>query len=410
MDLAALVHHAARRGASDLHIEAGLPLALRVRGSLRTEGRPLAPSITAALADELLDAAGRRSLAERGSVDVAAHLAGRRCRINVLRTSRGTGLAVRLLSDDLVTLDKLNLHPQLKRLTAREHGLIIVSGPTGSGKTSTQAAMLQEINLSRAAHIVTIEQPIEYDLAPMRAYIRQREVGRDTPSFGQALLDALREDPDVLMVGEMRDRETMRLTLDACETGHLVLATLHSATCGEALQRIVAAFPAEEQAQVCAQLADVLVAVVCQRLTWHGTHELQVPELEILMGTGPVAANVRQGQFFKLQTVLTTGAKDGQWTRERYRRWLEGRTDFHRPETSAPVVDRRDELADAAPPGPLPVDEGPAVATPPRPPPAPTADDAGDRPEGSDVIVIDPDPGSLADILGELEQDEPPGS
>src|SRR5205085_8556949 len=133
------------------------------------------------------------------------------------------------------------------KLVAPTHGLILVSGPTGSGKSSTLAALIQEINLTETRHIVTIESPIEYTFRPRHAFIRQREVGRDTPSFEQALLDALREDPDVLMVGEMRDPQTMRLTLSAAETGHLVMATVHSATCTEALQRVVGAFPAEIQ-------------------------------------------------------------------------------------------------------------------------------------------------------------------
>src|SRR5262249_39203600 len=159
-------------------------------------------------------------------------------------------------------VERLNLHPDLRKLVTHTHGLILVSGPTGSGKSSTLAALIQEINLNEARHIVTIEAPIEYTFRPRRAYIRQREVGRDTPSFEQALLDALREDPDVLMVGEMREPETMRLTLNASETGHLVLATVHSATCAEALQRVVAAFPAEIQSGVAAMLADCLLAVI----------------------------------------------------------------------------------------------------------------------------------------------------
>src|SRR5207342_562535 len=160
---------------------------------------------------------------------------------------------------------KLNLHPDLRRHISHHNGLIIVSGATGSGKSSTMAALIQEINLGEARHIVTIESPIEYSFRPRASYIRQREVGRDTPSFEQGLLDALREDPDVLMVGEMREPETMRLTLNASETGHLVLATVHSSTCAEALQRLVGAFPAEIQNNVAAQLADCLVGVIAQR-------------------------------------------------------------------------------------------------------------------------------------------------
>src|SRR5947209_12352443 len=164
------------------------------------------------------------------------------------------------------TVKNLDLHPDLKKFLAPTTGLVLVSGPTGSVKSSTVAALLEEINLTEPRHIITIESPIEYMFRPRKSYIRQREVGRDTPSFDQALLDALREDPDVLMVGEMRDPETMRLTLSASETGHLVMATVHSSTCAEALQRVVSAFPAEIQASVAGQLADCLLAVISQRL------------------------------------------------------------------------------------------------------------------------------------------------
>src|SRR6202022_264810 len=170
-----------------------------------------------------------------------------------------------LLSSVQPTLRSLNLHPELERLVRPTHGLVLVSGPTGSGKSSTLAALIQEINVREARHVITLESPIEYELVPRRAFIRQREVGRDTPSFERGLLDALREDPDVLMVGEMRDPETMRLTLNAAETGHLVLATVHSATVAEALQRVVNAFPAEVQNAIAAQLADCLLGVVAQR-------------------------------------------------------------------------------------------------------------------------------------------------
>jgi twitching motility protein PilT len=203
---------------------------------------------------------------ERRSFDMSKTIQGVRCRINVLQSSRGVGFAIRLLASFQATLEKLNLHPDLRKLITPTNGLILVSGPTGSGKSSTMAALIQEINLSETRHIVTIESPIEYVFRPRKSYIRQREVGRDTPSFEQALLDALREDPDVLMVGEMREPETMRLTLSASETGHLVMATVHSSTCAEALQRVVSAFPAEIQSAVSAQLADCLLAVISQRL------------------------------------------------------------------------------------------------------------------------------------------------
>ena len=264
---------------------------------------------------------------------------GVRCRINILQTARGVGLAIRLLSSFQATVEKLNLHPDLKKLVKNTHGLILVSGPTGCGKSSTLAALIQEINLTETRHIVTVESPIEYTFRPRRAYIRQREVGRDTPSFEQALLDALREDPDVLMVGEMRDPETMRLTLSASETGHLVLATVHSSTCAEALQRVASAFPAEIQSAVCAQLADCLVAVISQRLRFRPDLNIRVPECEILVATHAVKNFIRTREFFKIISALETGADHGMWSFQRYGKWLETRTNFFVPGQSAEPPD-----------------------------------------------------------------------
>lgn len=331
MDLESLVAMAKSHGASDLHLEPGLPPALRIRGALRTAGEPLTAPVLLEFARELIGTERWPVFLERRSFDCSRTIRGVRCRIAVLQSSRGVGFAVRLLASFQATLETLNLHPDLRRLVANTHGLILVSGPTGCGKSSTLAAMIQEINLAESRHIVTIESPIEYTFRPNRAYIRQREVGRDTPSFEQALLDALREDPDVLMVGEMRDPETMRLTLNASETGHLVLATVHSATCAEALQRIVSAFPAEIQGNVAAQLADCLVGTVAQRLRFRADLNIRVPECEILIPTHPIKAFIRNREFFRIVSVLETGAEHGMWTFDRYRTWLERKSSWHIP-------------------------------------------------------------------------------
>lgn len=328
MDLDSLVSSAQSNGASDLHLEAGLPVALRVRGALRTAGDPLPAKQLLEMAHQLIGDEQWPRFLERRSYDFSRTIQGVRCRINVLQSSRGVGFAIRLLSSFQATIEKLNLHPDLKKLINHNNGLILVSGPTGCGKSSTMAALIQEINLTDTRHIVTIESPIEYTFRPRRAYIRQREVGRDTPSFEQALLDALREDPDVLMVGEMREPETMRLTLSASETGHLVLATVHSSTCAEALQRVVSAFPSEIQSGVSAQLADCLVAVICQRLKFRPDLNIRVPECEILMATHAVKNFIRNGDFFKIVSSLETGAEHGMWSFQRYRTWLEGRTNW----------------------------------------------------------------------------------
>jgi len=339
MELDALIESAANNGASDLHLEAGMPAAVRIRGALRVTGEPLSPKTLAAAARDLIGEEQWPGFLERRSYDLSKTVRGVRCRINVLQTSRGIGFAIRLLSAFQATVEKLNLHPDLKKLIKNPHGLILVSGPTGSGKSSTLAALIQEINLTETLHVVTVESPIEYTFRSRRAFIRQREVGRDTPSFEQALLDALREDPDVLMVGEMRDPETMRLTLNASETGHLVLATVHSSTCAEAVQRIASAFPAEIQGAVCAQLADCLVGVVSQRLRFRQDLNIRVPECEILFATHAVKNFIRQREFFKIISAIETGAEHGMWSFQRYTKWLENRTNFFIPGRDAEPSD-----------------------------------------------------------------------
>jgi len=334
MDLESLVALAQANGASDLHLESGLPAALRVRGSLRTVGEPIPGKTMLDMARHLLGDEHWQHFLERRSFDMSKTIQGVRCRINILQSSRGVGFAIRLLASFQATLERLNLHPDLKKLVTPTNGLILVSGPTGSGKSSTLAALIQEINLSETRHIVTIESPIEYMFRPRKSYIRQREVGRDTPSFEQALLDSLREDPDVLMVGEMRDPETMRLTLSASETGHLVMATVHSSTCAEALQRVVSAFPAEIQSGVSAQLADCLLAVISQRLRFRPELGMRVPECEILMPTNAIKNFIRNRDFFKIVSALETGGEHGMWSFQRYRTWLDNRTKWNVPDQS----------------------------------------------------------------------------
>lgn len=397
MELEALVGLALSNGASDLHLEAGLPAALRVRGALRTVGEPVP-------ANWLLEAARRvvgeeqwPRFLERRSFDFSRTIQGVRCRINVLQTARGVGFAIRLLAAFQATVEKLNLHPDLKKLVTPINGLVLVSGPTGCGKSSTLAALIQEINLSEARHIVTIESPIEYVFRPRRAYIRQREVGRDTPSFEQGLLDALREDPDVLMVGEMRDPETMRLTLNAAETGHLVLATVHSSTCAEALQRVVAAFPAEIQSGVSAQLADCLLAVISQRLRFRPELNMRVPECEILAATHAVKNFIRNRDFFKIISALETGAEHGMWTFQRYRTWLEGRKNWFVPGQIPEPPDSETPAETSAIPAHLPGLARPSKSSPTEKKTSLPAETRGDTPPGR--IEIEPVEGEFGRIL-----------
>ena len=399
MDLYSLIATAKANGASDLHLEPGLPAAMRIRGSLKAAGAPLPGKMLMDAAQELIGAEGWKVFLERRSYDLSKLIQGVRCRINVLQTSRGVGMAVRLLMGFQATVEKLNLHPDLRKLIGNTTGLIIISGATGSGKSSTMAALIQEINLIETRHILTIESPIEYLFKPYRAYIRQREVGRDTPSFEQALIDAMREDPDVLMVGEMRDPETMRLTLNAAETGHLVLATAHSATAAEALQRVVSAFPSEVQNGVCAQLADCLVAVICQRLQYRQDFKIQVPECEVLMPGHAVKNFIRRGEFFKIVTTMETGADQGMWTFQRYRTWLESRKNWHIP----------GQQVEEEPAGELPVMEEMKVAPPPmsRTPasaaPPTTKSPTVSTTKNEKLLEIEPEEGGLEAIISKLK-------
>src|SRR5688572_602596 len=375
MSLDALIAAANTEGASDLHLEPGLPAAVRVRGVLRTLGDPLPARALLSFAQDLVGQTDWPRFLEQRSFDCSRNINGVRCRINVLQSARGVGFAIRILSSFQATLEKLNLQPELAKLVKHPHGFILVSGPTGSGKTSTLAALIEEINASEARHIITLESPIEYTFRARAAYIRQREVGRDTPSFEQGLLDALREDPDVLMVGEMREPETMRLTLNAAETGHLVLATVHSSSCAEALQRVVSAFPAESQSAVRAQLADCLLAVICQRLRYCPDLKIRVPECEILTSTAAIRAFVRNGDFFKIAAQIEMGAEHGMWTFQRYQTWLESKKIWHfpGPEANEPpaeseeplslpsVSDSTKSISSAPPPKPSPAREGRAI-------------------------------------------------
>jgi twitching motility protein PilT len=384
MILAEWVLRARTLGASDVHLQAGTPVVVRVRGELSAISEALPAARVAELGRELLNNEQWEQFRARGSADLSINVAGTRCRVNLFQTIRGVALAVRLLASSTNTLKSCNLHPDLSRLTEAQTGLVIVSGPTGCGKSTTLAAMVEEINASRARNIITIESPIEYLYANNRSYVRQREVPTHSPTYEQAIIDALRENPDVLVIGEMRTPEAMRLTLNAAETGHLVLATMHSSTCAEALNRLCMSFPSEIQGSVRAQVADCLVAVVCQRLEFLQEYQLRVPLCEVLIANSNARGTIRSGSFSQLATVIQSGGEDGMWSFERYRRWMEQKRDWVMPsrQLANPSVDV----------------EAPYVAAPPvaRPTPKPAAEAPID-------ISID-EPADLAELARRIEK------
>jgi twitching motility protein PilT len=334
-------------GASDLHVEADTAPVARVRGQLAAIGAPAAAAAVSRAARELLGAEGWEQFLNKGSADLSRNIAGVRCRINVFQTIRGVAMAVRLLSSFQNNLRSCNLHPDLKRLTEATTGLIVLSGPTGSGKSTTLAALIEEINTSSTRNIIAVESPIEFVFTNRRSFIRQREIPTHSPTYEQALIDALRENPDVLVIGEMRTPEVMRLTLNAAETGHLVIATMHSSTCAEALTRMCMSFPAEIQGGIRAQLADCLVGFVCQRLEFLSEYRLRVPVCELLLPSAASKGTIRGGQFSQIANVLQTGGEVGMWNFDRYQRWVAQKKDWIIPTLNAQLPD--ETITPAAP-------------------------------------------------------------
>jgi twitching motility protein PilT len=322
-------------GASDVHLETNTPIVARIRGELQTVGAPVPGDRLLQASQDLLGTEGWALFQERGSADIAVALRGVRCRASFFQTVRGIAIAIRLLAPSTKDIRACNLHPDFRKFTEAATGLVIISGPTGSGKSTTLAALIEEINGSRARHIVTLESPLEYLFANRLSFIRQREIPTHSPSFEQGIVDALRENPDVLVISEMRTPEVMRLTLNAAETGHLVLATMHSANCAEALSRLCMSFPADLQASVRAQLADCLVAMSCQRLDFLPAQRLRVPRCEILLPSSGARGTIRAGNFSQIPNVLQSGGDEGMWTYDRYHRWMQHFSDWVRPSADA---------------------------------------------------------------------------
>jgi len=308
-----ILEYAFRQGASDLHLRSGERVLLRQGGRLVVTGdAPLATDHVRRLLEELLCAADRERLERQGQVDFSASLPGvARFRGNAYRSQGGLAIVLRAIPADVPSLDALGLPSSLAKLTNFHQGLVLLTGPAGCGKSSTLAALLRLVNEERRDHIITVEDPIEYLHKPQRCVVNQRQVGRDTESFARALKAALREDPDVIAIGELRDLETISLALTAAETGHLVLATLHTGSAIRTVDRIVGAFPHSQQPQVRAMLSESLRAVVSQRLVNRADGKGRLPALEVLLGTRAVANLIRESKTFQLRSLMQTSAGQG---------------------------------------------------------------------------------------------------
>jgi len=307
-----------KEGYSDIHISGDHPVVCRKNGKIVFTNDSYTCEQIDTLTLSLLEPHELKMLKTRLSVDLARSVAHIRIRVNVFYTVRGLSLAVRLLPGRIPNFNDLNLLPDLKDYCDLSSGLILICGATGSGKSTTIAAFLAEINRNRDCHIITLEDPVEYRFSSNKSYIEQRELGTHIKSFDQGLQDVLREDPDVIMVGELREPETIRLTLNAVESGHLVIASLHATNSEDALYRMCNSFPPDAQDMVRTQLSSVLSVLIVQKLEFNPNFGFRIPILSILKGTNSVKSTIRDNRFAQIESILQTGRGEGMYTQEKY--------------------------------------------------------------------------------------------
>ena len=303
-------------GGSDLHVRAYMAPLLRVHGELLPlADEELTEEDTLRLCREIASDAQMDEVEKNGGADFAlAHPDGTRFRVSIFKERKRYGAVLRQIPSTLLTMEQLGLPPVVKELLYKPRGLILVTGPTGSGKSTTLASMLDVINHERSVHIITIEDPIEFYHKSAKSLVTQREVGDDVPSFAEAIRRALRQDPDVILVGEMRDLETMGAAITAAETGHLVFGTLHTTGATSTVDRIVGAFPTDQQGQIRMQLSTGLVAVISQLLIPRIDKPGRVAAFEIMVNTPSIASMIRDGNTHRIVSDIQTGAKYGMQT------------------------------------------------------------------------------------------------
>jgi len=316
VDIGELLQFCVKHNASDMHLTVGKPPTLRIDGSLMSLNfEPLQHTDTEALMKAITSNDHQRRIQEIGGVDFGfAFEKVARFRVSVFKQKGHYGMALRLIPTHLLTFDEIGLPPIVRELLFRPRGLILVTGPTGSGKTTTLATMTDFINTERDCHIITIEDPIEYYHNHKKGIITQRELGVDVPSFSEALVRGLRQDPDVIMVGEMRDLATIEAAILAAETGHLVMATLHTTSAASTVDRVIDVFPPNQQEQIRIQLSTSILAVVSQQLLVKATGRGRIGAFEIMINTPSIQNLIRERKTFRITSDLQTGGKFGMKT------------------------------------------------------------------------------------------------
>ena len=314
MNIDKILDEARVLGCSDVHFTTKISPIVRLHGSLRKLSAypEMTDGAIMKIVEQMTGGRNLENIKNRIDTDFSyVTKRGYRHRVNVYHQRGDTAISIRLLRNDIPTLEDLDLPPILGDFAMRPRGLILITGPPGSGKSTTLAAMIDYVNCSKSAHIITIEDPIEYVHEHKRCMVNQREVGDDVESFSMSLRAALREDPDVILVGEMRDYETISAAITAAETGHLVMSTLHTTSAADTINRIIDAFPAHQQNQIRTQLATVIVGICAQTLVPTADGKGRVAALEILNGTDPVKAMIRDNKVHMIPSTIQSGKKDG---------------------------------------------------------------------------------------------------